>query len=138
MTCVAGASRGMGDFAQRSCPAALQRRRRSFESHGFLIACDRVGLTPRPATRDAGAMAIAHPKASARTRLGLLVGLACIFVAPEARAVQPVFDPAGTSFFDVPFPYESRRDADGTVSIAGFPFPATDLVQQYAAAIEQS
>src|ERR1043165_6301891 len=80
-------------------------------------------------------MTIARPTAA---RLVLLVFLACALLTRDARAVQPVFDPAGPSFFDLPFPWESRRDPDGTVSIAGFPFPAIDLVQQYRAAIELS
>ena len=83
-------------------------------------------------------METAHSTTFARARLGIVLGLACMLLAKPARAVQPVFDPSGSSFFDLPFPYESRRDPDGTVSIAGFPFPANDLVQQYAAAIELS
>ena len=68
-------------------------------------------------------------------RLGLAVWLA---LPSLAGAVQPVFDPAGPSFYDLPFPHELRRDADGTVSIATFPFPASPLVDQYRAAIEQA
>src|SRR6185503_5613073 len=55
---------------------------------------------------------------------------------PPAHAVAPVFDTAGGGFFDLPFPHELRRDADGTVSIAGFPFPSSPLVDQYRDAIE--
>jgi hypothetical protein len=65
--------------------------------------------------------------------------LALALAAPRlAGAVQPVFDPAGPSFYDLPFPHELRRDADGTVSIATFPFPANPLIDQYRAAIEQT
>jgi predicted esterase len=55
---------------------------------------------------------------------------------PGASAVTPVVDASSGAFFDVPFPHELRRDADGTVSIAGFPFPANPLVEQYRGAIE--
>ena len=72
-----------------------------------------------------------------RLRAALL--LACAFgLPPTAGAVQPVFDPSGPSFYDLPFPHELRRDADGTVSIATFPFPASALIDQYRAAIEQA
>jgi predicted esterase len=56
--------------------------------------------------------------------------------ASPARAVTPVFDGTGGGFYDLPFPHELRRDADGTVSIAGFPFAANPLVDQYRDAIE--
>jgi len=72
-------------------------------------------------------------------RCHLALGLALLLAIPGiAGAVQPVFDPAGTSFYDLPFPHELRRDADGTVSIAAFPFPSNPLVDQYRAAIEQA
>jgi predicted esterase len=59
-----------------------------------------------------------------------------LVAAPPARAVAPVFDATSGDFFDLPFPHELRRDPDGTVSIAGFPFPANSLVDQYRDAIE--
>ena len=62
--------------------------------------------------------------------------LAVTLLAPPARAVAPVFDAASGGFFDLPFPHELRRDPDGTVSIAGFPFPSSPLVDQYRDAIE--
>src|SRR5262245_60357925 len=71
--------------------------------------------------------------------LPLAVGLATLLLLPSlAGGVQPVFDPSGSSFYDLPFPHELRRDADATVSIATFPFPANRLVDQYRAAIEQA
>src|SRR5690554_37599 len=72
-------------------------------------------------------------------RLRPILVLALALAAPSVvLAVSPVFDPAGPSFYDLPFPHELRRDADGTVSIAGFPFPANPLVDQYRAAIEEA
>src|SRR5262245_54453326 len=71
--------------------------------------------------------------------LPLAVGLATLLILPSlAGAVQPVFDPSGSSFYDLPFPHELRRDADGTVSIASFPFPSNPLIDQYRDVIEQS
>ena len=67
-----------------------------------------------------------------------LAASAVLLVSSGAGAVQAVFDPAGASFYDVPFPYELRRDPDRTISIAGFPFQANPLIDQYRAAIEQS
>src|SRR6185503_18577441 len=61
---------------------------------------------------------------------------AVTLLAAPACAVAPIFDAAGGGFFDLPFPHELRRDADGTVSIAGFPFPSSPLVDQYRDAIE--
>ena len=73
-----------------------------------------------------------RPLASAVLVAAMLIATA----ASPARAVAPVFDPDGGGFYDLPFPHELRRDADGTVSIAGFPFPASPLVDQYRDAIE--
>ena len=68
-----------------------------------------------------------------------LLVLSLLLVAAPAPAVQQVFDPAGPSFYDVPFPMELRRDADGSVSLAGFPFPpANSLVQSYRVALERT
>ena len=72
-----------------------------------------------------------------RYGLALLLGI-LLTTPPLAGAVQPVFDPAGPSFYDLPFPHDLRRDADGTVSIARFPFPANPLVDQYRAVIEET
>jgi hypothetical protein len=72
-----------------------------------------------------------------RHRLWLCLVVA-LLAAPEARGVEPVFDPTGSSFYDIPFPHELRRDPDGTVSIASFPFPSTPLIDQYRDAIEQA
>jgi hypothetical protein len=70
-------------------------------------------------------------------RLACAVVAAALLGGPcAAGAVTPVFDPAGAGFYDLPFPLELRRDADGTVSIAGFPFPSNPLVDQYRDAIE--
>jgi predicted esterase len=72
-------------------------------------------------------------------RCRLALGLAVLLIAPPfVWSVQPVFDPTGPSFYDLPFPHELRRDADGTVSIAAFPFPANPLVDQYRDAIEET
>jgi predicted esterase len=68
----------------------------------------------------------------------VLATLASVLISLPAGAVQPIFDPAGASFYDVPFPFELRRDTDGTVSIASFPLPANSLLDQYRAAIEES
>lgn len=73
-----------------------------------------------------------------RALAGSLLALFLAAVAPAAWAVAPVFDPSGPGFFDLPFPHELRRDPDGTPSIAGFPFPAGPLVDQYRASIEAS
>src|SRR5262245_58845255 len=70
------------------------------------------------------------------TRAVLLGLLVLVAGAPCARAVEPVFDATGGGFYDLPFPHELRRDPDGTVSIAGFPFPSSALVDQYRDAIE--
>ena len=68
-------------------------------------------------------------------RLLLAAVLLALSVAP-ARAVTPVFDGTSSAFYDLPFPHELRRDPDGTISIAGFPFSANPLVVQYRDAIE--
>src|SRR5262249_50750325 len=69
-------------------------------------------------------------------RLVLLLALA---LPQVAGAVTAVFDPAGSSFYDLPFPHELRRDADGTVSLAGFPNPSgSALVASYLASMDQT
>jgi hypothetical protein len=69
-------------------------------------------------------------------RLGLLLALA---LPQVAGAVTAVFDPAGPSFYDLPFPHELRRDADGTVSLAGFPNPSgSALVASYLASMDET
>ena len=65
-------------------------------------------------------------------RAGVVLLIACMGIgvaSPSAHAVQPVFEAVRVHFFDFPFPYELRRDADGTVSLAGFPFPSASLAQ---------
>jgi hypothetical protein len=65
--------------------------------------------------------------------------LLLLLVAAPAPAVEQVFDPAGTSFYDMPFPMELRRDADGSVSLAGFPFtPGNALIDRYRVALERT
>lgn len=72
-------------------------------------------------------------------RRALPVLLLLLLAAPSARAVEQVFDPVGSSFYDMPFPMELRRDPDGSVSLAGFPFPpANALVQSYRVALERT
>jgi hypothetical protein len=56
-----------------------------------------------------------------------------------ARAVEQVFDPSGASFYDMPFPFELRRDPDGSVALASFPFPPGNaLVAPYQVALERT
>ena len=44
----------------------------------------------------------------------------------------PLWEPAPQSFWDAPWPSDLRRDADGTIDMAGFPDPfGVDLVQAY-------
>jgi hypothetical protein len=60
-------------------------------------------------------------------------------LAAPAPAVEQVFDPDGASFYDMPFPMELRRDPDGSVSLANFPFPpANALVDSYRVALERT
>lgn len=67
------------------------------------------------------------------------IALALLAIAFRAEAVESVFDPSGASFYDMPFPFELRRDPDGTVSLAGFPFPpANPLIASYRVALEQT
>lgn len=69
-------------------------------------------------------------------RRSLLI-LLLVLVAVPATAVEQVFEPAGPSFYDMPFPMELRRDADGSVSLAGFPFPPGNaLIERYRVALE--
>lgn len=69
----------------------------------------------------------------------VLLALLLLLVGTPAPAVEQVFDPAGTSFYDVPFPMELRRDPDGSVSLAGFPFPPGNaLVEGYRVALERT
>lgn len=45
---------------------------------------------------------------------------------------SPIYDPEGTGFFDTPWPSDTRRDDDGTISVARFPNPfAVSLVTTY-------
>lgn len=62
---------------------------------------------------------------------------ALLGTALPCLAVQPVFNPAGGSFYDMPWPFELRRDADGTVALANFPFGANAIVQSFAVALEE-
>lgn len=65
------------------------------------------------------------------------IALVLSFAAGPSQAVQPVFDPAGASFYDMPWPFELRRDLDGTVALSTFPFGASALVQNFAVALEE-
>lgn len=64
------------------------------------------------------------------------ISIALAVVAAPAFAVAPIFNPDG-GFYDMPFPHELRRDADGTVSLAGFPYVANPLVTSYINSLEE-
>jgi len=69
----------------------------------------------------------------------ILLAILILALAAPAPAAEQVFDPAGPSFYDMPFPMELRRDPDGTVALAGFPFPpANPLVDSYRVALERT
>jgi hypothetical protein len=73
-----------------------------------------------------------------QTFLALAFSL-CALLPARADAVQQVFDPAGPSFYDMPFPMELRRDPDGSVSLAAFPFPSGNaLIDSYETALERT
>lgn len=68
-----------------------------------------------------------------------LLAIVLLFTAAPAPAAEQVFDPSGSSFFDMPFPMELRRDPDGSVALAGFPFPPDNaLVDSYRIALERT
>ena len=72
-------------------------------------------------------------------RCRTLVATALLLVALPAAAAEQVFDPNGASFYDQPFPMELRRDADGTVKLAGFPFPPGNaLTELYRISLERT
>jgi hypothetical protein len=72
-----------------------------------------------------------------RSRALLVIIL--LLAALPAGATEQVFDPDGTSFYDQPFPMELRRDADGTVKLANFPFPnGNALIDSYRASLERT
>jgi hypothetical protein len=68
----------------------------------------------------------------------MLISLLLFIPAARAAGVQPVFDPNGASFYDLPFPHELRRDPDGTISLASFPGQENPLVALYLEAIEET
>ena len=71
--------------------------------------------------------------------LALVLFLTSALLPGRADAVQAVFDPDGASFYDMPFPFELRRDPDGSVSLAGFPFPPGNaLIESYQVALERT
>ncbi len=72
-----------------------------------------------------------------RPTLRAFAALVLLWSAAPAHAVQPVFDPNGTSFYDLPFPHELRRDPNGTVALSTFPFPVNPLIAAYAASLEE-
>jgi len=65
------------------------------------------------------------------------LALVLLLGAGTGHAVQPVFDPTGSSFYDMPWPFDLRRDLDGTVDLSTFPFGASALVQNFATALEE-
>jgi hypothetical protein len=72
-------------------------------------------------------------------RCRVLLAAVLLLAAAPAAAVEQVFEPSGPSFYDMPFPFELRRDADGSVSLAGFPFPPGNaLIESYRVALERT
>jgi hypothetical protein len=72
-------------------------------------------------------------------RRALTAVLLLLAVAAPAPAAEQIFDPEGSSFYDLPFPMELRRDPDGTVALTNFPFPpANALVESYRVALERT
>lgn len=59
-----------------------------------------------------------------------------VLTSTPAFAVAPVFDPAG-GFYDMPFPHELRRDADGTVALGDFPFVPNPIAASYIASLDE-
>lgn len=53
--------------------------------------------------------------------------LAAACAAPPSERPQPIWDPDGR-FFDVPWPDDFRRNADGTLDFTGFPTPSGNVV----------
>src|SRR5688500_4897202 len=46
---------------------------------------------------------------------------ACTSTTLPTGPTNTVFDPAGTGFFDTPWPSDARLDADGTLALGSFP-----------------
>lgn len=70
-------------------------------------------------------------------RLWLLTAWAmCALGAAPAFAVAPVFDPNG-GFYDMPFPHELRRDADGTVALGDFPYISNGIATAYINSLDE-
>lgn len=68
-------------------------------------------------------------------RLCCMWVLSALFALP-AFAVAPVFDPNG-GFYDMPFPHELRRDADGTVALSTFPYVPNGIATAYINSLDE-
>lgn len=67
-----------------------------------------------------------------------LLALALLGCAEPPAGPTPVYAPDGEDFWDTPWPSDTRRDPDGTISMKGFPNPyETPLLVDYAAFAEQ-
>ena len=66
-----------------------------------------------------------------------LILAAFISLAAPTLAVQPVFEPGGASFYDMPWPFDLRRDPDGTLDLDTFPVGGNALLTTYAEALGQ-
>ncbi len=80
---------------------------------------------------------VLHVGQAVRRGARFAIALIALSAAAPAAGVQPVFEPTGGSFYDMPWPFELRRDPDGTVALAGFPFTASPIVQNFATALEE-
>ena len=67
-----------------------------------------------------------------------LILAALISLAAPTLAVQPVFEPGGASFYDMPWPFDLRRDPDGTLALDTFPVGGNALLESYAEALGQT
>src|SRR5262245_20508325 len=66
-----------------------------------------------------------------------LILAALISLTAPALAVEPVFEPGGASFYDMPWPFDLRRDPDGTLDLSTFPVGGNALLASYAEALGQ-
>lgn len=70
-------------------------------------------------------------------RFGLL-GLLLIGCVEDPSGPQPIWRPGSDYFYDTPWPSDTRRDPDGTISMAGWPNPQnTPLLNSYTEFAEE-